>query len=800
MILIWIVLICAGLSAETVAASVAGKIADSLLFGRHNLNASRHELQILYSADEQADLYIYRYQPTGFVVLSADDRAVPILAYSRDASLSLADLPPAVEWILEEYQNGMATLRQSSKAQRDPSWDTLQRDDFSQYELDRNVAPMITSSWHQGYPYNYACPASGTGPGGHTPSGCVALAMAQVMRYWGHPTTGQGSHSYTLPGIGYVYANFGGTTYNWGNMPNTVYSVNSDIATLIYHCGVAVNTVYAPDGSGAYLMHAVNALESSFRYHPSAEYLAASTFGSTVWAGKLRTDLNAGRPILYRGQSANGAHAWIIDGYQSNTHFHCNWGWGGSANGYFYLNDLSPDTYNFTQMQEAILGLYPIYQGNLEGVVTTGTVPISQAEVMIAGRTCLSGDDGSYSFSGINIGSYSLSVRKDGYYQQTLDAVISANSTTTLDINLSEPLYPPENLQATLQSGDVHLSWDTPVPPIVVENLSWGSTEYGGAYGYGSPTSFDVAQRWDDADLNQYYQGNLTRVMIYPCYADCAYTIKVWSGGNAINPGTLVYSQELTNPVINEWNIVTVPQPIPFTESGGIWIGYGISTQGGFPVGYDTGPAVDNKGNMICIAGSWSSMLYYGTQFDFNWLIQATVSYTDRSGEDILSHTGDLERDLIGYRLWRFLEGQEETPAAWLSISPETVTGNTFVDPGFSALPSQTYKWAVRAEYTSTATSPAALSNPLLQGVIAPMSPLVSIATVVGGVRISWPPVQTDVHGSPISRVQYRVYAHDEPDFPSDSAHLIGTTRDSHFVHSGGSERMFYTVRAYTSP
>lgn len=85
LILIWIVLICAGLSAETVAASFAGKIADSLLFGRHNLNASRHELQILYSADEQEDLYVFRYQPTGYVVLSADDRAVPILAYSWES-------------------------------------------------------------------------------------------------------------------------------------------------------------------------------------------------------------------------------------------------------------------------------------------------------------------------------------------------------------------------------------------------------------------------------------------------------------------------------------------------------------------------------------------------------------------------------------------------------------------------------------------------------------------------------------------------------------------------------------------
>ena len=800
LILICVVLCYTCLYAMAIDAGNAAEIADALL-GRLSSQAhSQRSLQIVYSSDHQTDLYIFRYDPAGFVILAADDRCVPILAYSADADIPENDLPPAVAWILAEYQNGISLIRKSKTAKPDPTWQAFLSDDLSAFELSRNVSPMITAQWHQGSPYNNACPNSGSGPGGHTPTGCVALSMAQVMRYWEHPTTGVGSNSYTLPGIGYISANFGSSTYNWDNMPDQTYTVNTDIANLIYHCGVAVNTVYAPEGSGAFLLNAVDALEDHFRYHASAEYVSASEYNSTIWEGKLRTELNAGRPILYRGQSTAGAHAWIIDGYQGSNYFHCNWGWGGSYDGYFYLNDLSPDIYYFGQMQEAILGLYPVYQGNLAGVVRSGSTPISGAEVSLSGRMCVSDEDGNYSFSGVNIGTYSLTVSKDGYYQQTLETQITANNTTTLDINLSEPLYPPSGLWATIVEDDVNLNWQNPVPPILTEDIYWGSGDYGGAYGYGSNTSFDVAQRWSQADLNQYYQGYLTQVKIYPCYSDCVYTIKVWSGGSSSNPGAPVYSQVLTNPTLNSWNTITLPEPLAFPESGDLWVGYGIYSQGGLPIGHDTGPAVDNKGNMICIAGNWSSMLYFGAQFDFNWLIKATVSYTGRSEEMLLSHAGCSDRDLCGYKLWRFLEGQESSPEAWQLLTPETVTGYSLTDPDFYAFPAGTYKWAVKAVYTSTAMSEAVLSNPLIQGLMPPLSPVVSISAVSNGVRLSWPAVQTDISGSPVSRVQYKVYAYNVPDFPAIDTYLLGSTRDTFYIHNAGSDKVFYQVRACTNP
>lgn len=793
---LWLVILCA----NQIESRLALDIAKGLFTQMGGAEADASTLQEYSSEPGSADIYIIRFSPKGFVILAADDRSVPVLAYSLDSDFPMQDLPPAVKWLLSEYANAVAESRKLPDLPPDPAWQSLISSDFSAYENHRDVGPLLTTTWNQNYPYNYSCPVDAVGPGGRVYAGCVATAMAQVLRYWGHPITGFGSHSYSAPGYGFLTVNFGATTYNWGNMPNSVYTVNTDVANLIYHCAVSVNTAFSPTGSGAYVADAEDALESHFRYHPSARYEAAAQSSAAVWAGKLRLDLDAGRPILYRGQSYAEAHAWVIDGYQLTNQFHCNWGWGGSANGYFLLSNLNPASYNLSQSQAAVLGLYPLAQGNLQGVVTSGVVPLADAVVTIAGRQFTTEADGSYLFNDLNTGSHDITVCKEGYYQHSESAQIIANETTTLNFNLSEPLYPPDDLQAELVGDDVLLSWETPVAPILIDSLAWGDGAFSGAYGFDTATSFEVAQRWDQTDLSPYYLGQLTEVQIYPCHADCSYTIKVWTGGNSANPGTLVYSQTLANPQINSWNTVVLPEVIDFPEHGDLWVGYSITTQGGFPVAYDAGPAIDGKGNMFGMAGNWASMLYYGPQYDFNWLIRAVISYTGRSVTDNLTHAREADRELTGYRLWRFGDDEEDDPQSWTLISPETISGNTYVDPRFSDLPLGTYKWAVKAVYTSTATSQPAISNHLIQGMAAPISPEVSIASMPGQILLTWPAVVSDIHGYPISRVQYRVYAHVAPDFPAIEQYLLGSTRDRFFIHNSMMDRMFYKVQAVANP
>jgi hypothetical protein len=792
----FLILCFAGLGAKKIATEEALRIAPALFRHLGGEPKAGFRMQAIPNSEGDDDFYILRFAPEGFVILSSDDRCEPLLAYSVDTAFPAEDIPPNAQWLLGEYSRVMADIRALPEASADPKWQAIRSGDFSAFSRNRDVAPLITTTWNQNYPYNSLCPVDPSGPGGRVYAGCVATAMAQLMKYWGHPITGSGSHGYNAPGYGYLSANFGQTTYNWASMPNAVTMENISVATLIYHCAVSVNTQFGPNGSSAYLSNSEDALETHFRYDPSAQYQTASSYSASVWAAKLRLDLEAGRPILYRGQSSTMGHAWIIDGHQLTNYFHCNWGWGGSANGYFYLNNLNPGSYNLSQSQAAILGLYPLAQGNLQGVVSSGSVALAEAVVSIAGREYITTDNGSYIFTGLMAGSHQIRVSKPGYYTQTNTLIIEANQTTHHNVNLSEPLYPPADLQATLEGDDVLLTWQTPEAPIITEWLGWGDASYAGAYGYGVATSFDVAQRWDQTDLEQYYQGSLNQVRIYPCYAECTYTVKVWSGGSAANPGELVYSEVLSNPILSSWNTVSLAQPIAFPQQGDLWVGYGITTQGGFPIAYDSGPAIDGKGNMFGIAGNWSSMLYYGAQYDFNWLIQALISYTGRSELSVLSHAEDMSRELTGFKLWRFLAENEEDPQSWTLITPSVINGNSHSDPGFSALASGTYKWAVKAVYTSTAMSEAVFSNPLTQGTAPPLSPDLSINRVGEQIWLSWPAIVCDIHGAPLTRVQYRIYAHSEPDFPTTDQYLFGITRDTLFICGSAPDKLFFKVLA----
>ncbi len=308
-----------------------------------------------------AAIWIYSFRPAGFVILAADDRVPPVLGYADDAQAPagithpplLAHLESCLEqirWVLETGEAHPAAREE---------WDRLLDGSFPGPSRDREVLPLIDCTWNQGWPYNMYCPEDGDGPGGHVWAGCVATAMAQAMKYWESPVQGQGSHSYTLPLYGQLSADFGATTYNWPGMPDA--SGNSDVALLMYHCGVAVNMQYSPWGSGAYVGYgsqsALHAFETYFRYPSMCEFYERNGYDDEEWHQLLRDDLDLGRPIVYRGQGGGGGHAFNIDGYQDNDYYHLNWGWSGYYNGYFTLDNLAPGGSDFSSLQGGILHL-----------------------------------------------------------------------------------------------------------------------------------------------------------------------------------------------------------------------------------------------------------------------------------------------------------------------------------------------------------------------------------------------------------------------------------------------------------
>jgi hypothetical protein len=313
--------------------------------------------------------YIFNTQNTsGFVIVSANKKTYPVLAYSLENSFPLEDLPPEVEEWLNVYDiqiKNLSKLKISVPVKISSAWEKYTSESFNpagsslKETILNDVPPLISTTWNQGVYYNALCPETSTGgSGGHVWAGCVATAMAQLMKYWNYPDYGQGNHSYTHPDYGEQSADFQNTLYNWSNMPSALSSHNIDVATLIYHCGVSVNMDYSPSGSGAYSSTARTALINNFKYSTNTILTSKYAYTDENWIKMLRAEIDAGRPLYYAGYGTGG-HAFNCDGYQGTDYFHFNWGWGGAYNGYFKVDDLTPGGSNFTSSQSAMVGLQP---------------------------------------------------------------------------------------------------------------------------------------------------------------------------------------------------------------------------------------------------------------------------------------------------------------------------------------------------------------------------------------------------------------------------------------------------------
>lgn len=285
--------------------------------------------------------YVFNSGTNGFVMVSGDDVVTPILGYSDEVAFDPNNIPPnAAKWF-EGYKNQIRFAIENEMKATDEiatEWQNLKDANlaFSSTREGSSVDPLIQTKWDQSPYYNALCP-------GGSVTGCVATAMAQIMKYWNYPANGSGFHSYNHPQYGTLSANFGSTTYQWSSMPNIVSSSNNAVATLMYHCGVSVDMNYSPQSSGAYgATKVAPALENFFGYPTSVSVQNRANYNTTQWINLLKQELDAGRPMYYEGTGNGSGHAFVCDGYDNNDWFHFNWGWGGFADAFYNVNALNP--------------------------------------------------------------------------------------------------------------------------------------------------------------------------------------------------------------------------------------------------------------------------------------------------------------------------------------------------------------------------------------------------------------------------------------------------------------------------
>ena len=284
-------------------------------------------------------IYVVNVNPVGFILISADDRLYPLLGYSYESNFTNQNFPSQFEALFDSYKDQIS-IAILENIQRDPYieevWNKY-KTSVNIHRDDRSVAPLLSARWNQGNPYNDMCPVDFDGPGGNALVGCVAVSMVQVMHYWSYPEYGFGSHSYYHNNYGQLSANFN-TFYDFDNMPNTTGTI--PVQLLSYHAGVAVEMGYGADGSGAWVGSgypcAMTAMRDHFLYNDDMQFRYKSSYNWNSWRNLLKDELDSGRPLIYRGYSNSGGHAWNIDGYDDDL-FHNNWGWGGSYNGFYYI-------------------------------------------------------------------------------------------------------------------------------------------------------------------------------------------------------------------------------------------------------------------------------------------------------------------------------------------------------------------------------------------------------------------------------------------------------------------------------
>lgn len=305
-------------------------------------------------------LYVFnRAAGDGFLVVSADDVVQPLLGYADVGEFETSDMPDNLRAWLEEYT---AQIAWASTMTATPSRAAGERRPSR-----ASIKPMCVTMWNQNSPYNDLCPLY---QGDRCVTGCVATAMAQILKYHNYPVHGTGSHSYTTDSLklsaGFDFAN---TVFEWSKMlPSYTDDAKADektaVATLMYAAGVSVDMDYRPDESGASSFSVGNALINYFNYDKGVSYRDRNWYGMYEWEHLVYESLSTCGPVLLGGDSGSGGHEFVCDGYDKDGYFHINWGWGGMSNGYFLLTALDPGQqgiggsaggYNFSQ--DAIIGI-----------------------------------------------------------------------------------------------------------------------------------------------------------------------------------------------------------------------------------------------------------------------------------------------------------------------------------------------------------------------------------------------------------------------------------------------------------
>lgn len=366
------------------------------------VNSEKNIEYIFPVVDENNDpvYYIINFSGGGYIILAADQRSIPLLAYSEvnNFPVNLDDYPSElVDWLefaknqikeirdndleqprefvtmWEEY-NDLITLEENDQSFEDNESD-IQTTSSSCTPSFQQYGPLLNTSWNQTAGYNNLMPTASqvgcssflTG-NNRAYAGCVPIAIAQVMRYHNYPTN-----------------------FNWSVMPN--HSGSTTTSELIYDIHQKIinppNTIFNPspltyycDGTGVKSSYNVGNLFKNKYNYSTAQYNTQFQMPHPI---RMQLEILQNRPVILDGGRKSGwwifasrrdGHMWVCDGFTRQvlcvtlrfppitiqhtiTRFHMNWGWGGAFNGYFTYGNFNPGSSDFNYKVNVLYNINP---------------------------------------------------------------------------------------------------------------------------------------------------------------------------------------------------------------------------------------------------------------------------------------------------------------------------------------------------------------------------------------------------------------------------------------------------------
>ena len=778
-------LISAQLHAEKVDAEKAGMLAQRYVQSMRNVRTgdvvqlkhcaiqrSRASLPVVDTPQAVQDTvfyYVFNIDEGaggGFVIVSGDNTVTPVLAYSENGSYDENNLPPNFAYWMDCLQQEIRwairqNLPQSETMQQ--KWDKYLNS--NELYAKSSVEPLLQTKWNQNSPFNNQCPLySGSN---RSVTGCVATAMAQIMKYYQHPARGSGlSPAYTtstwkisLPALNFTTA----TNYDWANMLNiysgyTTTTQQTAVSTLMYHCGHSVKMNYGPL-SGASSSNVPLALSTFFGYDKSMQIKYRNHFDIVSWNAILMEQIDNGMPVLYSGDDGESGHAFLCDGYDNTGKFHFNWGWGGLYDGYFVTTTLNPGTGGagsgsgvFNQNQEIVINIKPDEGGvsNYEvGLLNTFsssttsilpnvtfsvsarfenagwvTVPAGTygaalvnndgqiVEVVGSYTTSTSLPAGNYFMSPFNMNSCRVQTATPGQYK--LRAVfrpsgVSEWKTVTLASNC------PSSIDFTVLGSEIECSGISKFP--YHEGFENNGTNFPACWSQEHVTGTTEWQVIPSNDGKPAHGGSYKARLNYESYTS--------NTTRLVMPRLILTG--LNNPTLKFWHT----QEDWFGDQDVLRIYYKTSSAGTWtllkefltsvPDWTERTISLPNASADYYIAFVGETHYGFGIQLDdisitdeletFNPPKNVIANVADRKIE-VRWNEPDPEilvnKVLEGYVIYRFTEGQAES--AWTLLS-DNLTQTGYTDLDWLALPSENFQYAVKAKYTGNHLSVAALSN-----------------------------------------------------------------------------------------